>query len=66
MNRFELTDALKNVGVTIRDPKGQPAAAVSVATLSSRFTDGRLAAVVRVTQVAAREIERALRGANGG
>ena len=54
------------VGVRIRDPRGQPVAAVSVATLSSRFADGRMTAVVRVTQVAAREIERALRAANGG
>ena len=57
---------VSGVGVTIRDPRGQPVAAVSVATLSSRFGDGRLTAVVRVTQIAAREIERALRGANGG
>lgn len=54
---------VSGVGVTIKDPRGQALAAVSVATLSSRFADGRLTAVVRVTQVAAREIERALRGA---
>ena len=57
---------VSGVGVAIRDPRGQPVAAVSVATLSSRFADGRLTALVRVTQVAAREIERALRGARRG
>jgi len=54
------------VGVTIRDPRRQPVGAVSVATLSSRFADGRLTALVRATQMAAREIERALRGPSGG
>jgi DNA-binding IclR family transcriptional regulator len=54
------------VAVAIRDPRGNPFAAVSVATLSSRFEDGRLTALIRVTQAAAREIERALLAANPG
>jgi len=57
---------VSGVAVAIRDPRGHPIAAVSVATLSSRFEDGRLTAVVRVTQAAAREIERVLRAANQG
>jgi DNA-binding IclR family transcriptional regulator len=57
---------VSGVGVTITDPRRQPVAAVSVSSLSSRFADGRLTAVVRATQVAAREIERALRSASGG
>lgn len=57
---------VSGIGVSIKDPRGQPVAAVSVATLSSRFADGRMTALVRVTQMAAREIERALRGANQG
>jgi DNA-binding IclR family transcriptional regulator len=55
---------VSGVGVAIRDPRGHPMAAVSVATISSRFENGRQTAVVRVTQAAAREIERALREAN--
>jgi len=54
------------VGVPIKDPQGHPIAAVSVATISSRFENGRQAALIRVTQAAAREIERAMRDANGG
>jgi DNA-binding IclR family transcriptional regulator len=57
---------VSGVGVAIKDPRGHPIAAVSVATISSRFQDARQAALIRVTQAAAREIERALRDANGG
>jgi DNA-binding IclR family transcriptional regulator len=57
---------VSGVGVPIRDPQGHPIAAVSVATISSRFENGRQAALIRVTQAAARDIERALRDANGG
>ncbi len=57
---------VSGVGVAIRDPREHPIAAVSVASISSRFEDGRLTALIRVTQAAAREIERALPGANGG
>lgn len=54
------------VGVAIHDAVGHPIAAASVATLSSRFVDGRLSALIRATQAAAREIERGLRAANEG
>ncbi len=57
---------VSGVGVVIRDPQGHPIAAVSVASISSRFENGRQAALIRVTQGAAREIERALRDAKGG
>jgi len=57
---------VSGVGVAIKDPRGQPIAAVSVATISARFEDARQAALIRVTQAAARDIERALREANGG
>jgi DNA-binding IclR family transcriptional regulator len=57
---------VSGVGVAIKDPRDQPIAAVSVATISSRFESGRQAALIRVTLAAAREIERALREANGG
>ncbi len=57
---------VSGVGVAIRDPQGHPIAAVSVASISSRFENGRQAALIRVTQGAAREIERALRDTKGG
>ena len=57
---------VSGVGVAIKDPRGHPIAAVSVATISSRFESGRQAALTRVTQAAARDIERALRDSNGG
>lgn len=57
---------VSGVGVAIKDPRGHPIAAVSVATISSRFENARQAALIRVTQAAAREIERALRDAQGG
>src|SRR5262249_54542178 len=57
---------VSGVGVAIKDPRGHPIAAVSVATISSRFENARQAALIRVTQAAAREIERALRDAKGG
>jgi len=57
---------VSGVGVAIKDPRGHPIAAVSVASISSRFENGRQAALIRVTQAAAREIERALRDTNGG
>jgi len=57
---------VSGVGVVIKDPRGHPIAAVSVATISSRFEDARQAALIRVTLAAAREIERALRDAKGG
>lgn len=57
---------VSGVGVVIRDPQGNPIAAVSVASISSRFENGRQAALIRVTQGAAKETERALRDAKGG
>jgi len=57
---------VSGIGVAIRDPRGQAFAAVSVATISSRFDDGRLTALIKVTQAAAKEIERALPAAKGG
>lgn len=57
---------VSGIGIAIRNPQGQPIAAVSVASISSRFEDGRQTALIRVTQAAAREIERALRDTKGG
>jgi DNA-binding IclR family transcriptional regulator len=57
---------VSGIGVAIKDTQGQPIAAVSVATISSRFENGRQAVLIRATQAAAREIERALRDSKGG
>lgn len=57
---------VSGIGVSIRNPQGDPIAAVSVASVSSRFADGRQTALIRLTQAAAREIERALRDSKGG
>jgi len=57
---------VSGVGVAIRDPRGHPIAAVSVATVSSRVENARQAALIRLIQAAARDIERALRDAMGG
>src|SRR5262249_12342706 len=57
---------VSGVGVAIKDPRGQAIAAVSVASISSRFQNGRQAALIRVTQAAAKDIERALKDAMGG